>query len=58
MLVDQDWVSVRVNRHEVSWSRRALVRFRRESHALRLQTALQFPHAGELLEWFDARRPG
>jgi len=58
MLVDQDRVSVGVNRHKVRRSRRALVRFRRESHALRLQTALQYPDACGLLECFDARRQG
>ena len=47
MLIDENWVSIRVHNDKAGWYRRALVRLLLKLHPLRPQLALEFADIGE-----------
>ena len=48
MLIDQDLVSVRIEKRDARWSRRRLIRFGRQNQALFLERPLNFSHVVEV----------
>ena len=57
MLVDQHWITVRVNGHEASWSGGGLVGLGGKRDARRFQLALQVAHVGEALDFLRIAVP-
>src|SRR5262249_16913150 len=47
MLIEEDWIPIRVQSHEAGWPRCALVGLLYQLHALGLQLALQFADVRE-----------
>lgn len=50
VLIDEDWISIRVHSDEARWPCRPLVGFSHQRHAFLLQLALPHPNVGERLK--------